>query len=176
MDIHERIHYVMQQENLTAKDFSDILGVQRSSISHLVSGRNKPSIDFLEKFIEKFPKYNPVWFITGKGDMNIAKEYVDNQLKKEDSTVKSGNRIVQHSLFEVPPLQEKPTETIQDSNESPKPLPEPVYNHHHETQTASQDEVIQPKNQDIVKREIERVVFFFSDGTFETYTEKKKNG
>ena len=66
MDIQERIKMIMKMNNLTASSFAEKIGVQRSSISHILSGRNKPSIDFLEKTLKTFPKVNGDWLIMGK--------------------------------------------------------------------------------------------------------------
>ena len=65
MEIRDRIVNIMQQHQLTATMFADMLQVQRSNISHILSGRNKPSIDFLEKLCVKFPTVDLKWLITG---------------------------------------------------------------------------------------------------------------
>ena len=62
----ERFKILLQQLGLTSSEFADRIGVQRSSISHIISGRNKPSIDFLEKIITIFPDTDLKWLITGK--------------------------------------------------------------------------------------------------------------
>ena len=55
-EITKRIEYLIQESGLSASAFAEKIGVQRSSISHILSGRNKPSLDFLVKIIEVFPK------------------------------------------------------------------------------------------------------------------------
>lgn len=54
-------------EGLTPSQFADKLGVQRSGVSHLLSGRNKPSFEFINKMLVAYPKINPDWLITGNG-------------------------------------------------------------------------------------------------------------
>ena len=54
-------------EGLSPSQFADKLGVQRSGVSHLLSGRNKPSFEFINKMLVTFPKINPDWLITGNG-------------------------------------------------------------------------------------------------------------
>ena len=54
-------------EGLSPSQFADKLGVQRSGVSHLLSGRNKPSFEFINKMLVAFPKINPDWLITGNG-------------------------------------------------------------------------------------------------------------
>ncbi len=173
MGIHERLLYVIQQEKLSAKDFADIIGVQRSSISHLLSGRNKPSIDFMEKFMDKFPDYNPVWFISGKGDVKALKEQKSPD-KEVVSSLKSANKIVQHSIFEQP---EVPTGNQKHKKDEDRGNETVTYvnilNTEPKTEMLIEDRVSEQPGEP-VKREIERIVLFFEDGTFETYSEKKK--
>ena len=67
--MNKRISLLLKEENLTAGKLADILEVQPSSISHLISGRNKPGFDFVAKLLERFPAISPDWLILGKGDM-----------------------------------------------------------------------------------------------------------
>jgi transcriptional regulator with XRE-family HTH domain len=62
----ERFKTLLEKLGITSSEFADRIGVQRSSISHILSGRNKPSIDFLEKLINAFPDTDVTWLITGK--------------------------------------------------------------------------------------------------------------
>lgn len=66
MGIQNRLQMIMRMNNLNASQFADKIGVQRSSISHIISGRNKPSLDFIQKTLEHFPRVNADWLITGK--------------------------------------------------------------------------------------------------------------
>jgi transcriptional regulator with XRE-family HTH domain len=56
----------MKSGGLNASEFADKIGVKRSNLSHVLSGRNKPSLDFLIKVIEAYPKVNASWLITGE--------------------------------------------------------------------------------------------------------------
>ena len=62
----DRFKTLLDQLNLTPSEFADRIGVQRSSVSHVLSGRNKPSIDFLEKILNVFPDIDTTWLITGR--------------------------------------------------------------------------------------------------------------
>ena len=66
MDVLERIKMVMKINKLNASAFADKIGVQRSNVSHVLTGRNKPSLDFIEKVLQQFPKVNASWLITGQ--------------------------------------------------------------------------------------------------------------
>ncbi len=63
----KRLHQVMDFYDLSAASFADKIDVGRSSISHLLSGRNKPSLDFVMKIIEAFPEVELYWLLNGKG-------------------------------------------------------------------------------------------------------------
>ncbi|MFI3287097.1 MAG: helix-turn-helix domain-containing protein [Rikenellaceae bacterium] len=70
--MNERLEKLIKAENLTSAKFAEILSVQPSSISHLLSGRNKPNFDFISNLLTMFPAVNPRWFINGEGEMYIA--------------------------------------------------------------------------------------------------------
>jgi hypothetical protein len=67
--MHERLSQFLAVEQLSPTRFADVIHVQRSGVSHILAGRNKPGADFLEKFINRFPSVNIEWFLTGKGKM-----------------------------------------------------------------------------------------------------------
>jgi len=90
--MRERILLFLKAEQLTSTQFADAIGVQRSSVSHIMSGRNNPSYDFLRKILENYPGLNPEWLILGTGEMyKMGKEagLFDNQ-EKEPETEPAG--------------------------------------------------------------------------------------
>ncbi len=67
LDFAGRLKKVMDYYQLSAAAFADKIGVQRSSISHLLSGRNKPSLDFVLKVLDAFNEVELYWLLNGKG-------------------------------------------------------------------------------------------------------------
>ena len=65
----DRLLKIIKQYNLTSSRFADELGVQRSGISHILSGRNQPSYDFIVKLMKQYPEINPDWLLMGNGIM-----------------------------------------------------------------------------------------------------------
>ena len=65
--MNSRLQQFLELENLTPARLADIMGIQRSGLSHILSGRNKPSYDFLHKLLIKFPHINGDWLMTGRG-------------------------------------------------------------------------------------------------------------
>lgn len=66
-DFIKRLEKLFQYYGLSAAAFADTINVQRSSISHLLSGRNKPSLEFVLKVVKTFPEVNLYWLLNGKG-------------------------------------------------------------------------------------------------------------
>lgn len=64
----------------SASSFAEKIGVQRSSISHILSGRNKPSLDFILKILSTYPEVDLYWLFNGKGKFPSEEETKsDNQ-------------------------------------------------------------------------------------------------
>lgn len=59
----DKIAYLMKSEGLTTTRLAEILEIQPSAVSHLVSGRNKPGYDLLQKILRRFPRVNPDWLL-----------------------------------------------------------------------------------------------------------------
>lgn len=64
-----RIALILQTQNLTVSAFADRIGVQRSALSHVLSGRNNPSLDFVTKILRTFPEIRSQWLLFGEGKM-----------------------------------------------------------------------------------------------------------
>ena len=67
-DFIKRLEILLDYYSLNASSFADKIGVQRSSMSHLLSGRNKPSLDFIMKISDVFPAVNLYWILDGKDE------------------------------------------------------------------------------------------------------------
>ena len=70
-DFKDRLDHILRSKNLTAKKFAELMEIQPSNVSHLLSGRNKPSVDFLIKLKEVFPEYSFDWIIMGRKPITI---------------------------------------------------------------------------------------------------------
>lgn len=87
--MYQRLKNWMESEGLKSSSLADTIGVNRATISHILSGRNKPSIDFLEKLLSAYPNINANWLISGIG-------YMHSDIKKNEvvSTKKIGKVVV----------------------------------------------------------------------------------
>ena len=66
-DIVARLEFLLSHYGISASVFAERIGVQRSSLSHLLSGRNRPSLDFVMRTVEAFPEVDLYWLLYGKG-------------------------------------------------------------------------------------------------------------
>jgi predicted transcriptional regulator len=88
----DRIQKFIDYKNISAGELADILEVQRSNISHILNGRNKPGASFIEKFLLAFPNVNARWLFTGEGNMVLG---TNENLKPVDNIkeVKDENNV-----------------------------------------------------------------------------------
>ena len=94
----KRLEKVIEFYGETASSFSEKIGVQRSSISHILSGRNKPSLDFVLKVLSEYPEVELYWLLNGKGTFPSSTPISDDtttssQEKIETQIPKVGNTI-----------------------------------------------------------------------------------
>lgn len=158
-DFIKRLESIFDYYGLTASSFADKINVQRSSISHLLSGRNKPSLDFILKVIENFPEVELLWLLNGKGIFPKG-EY--NHQEKIDSTPISKIDIEAESdsldLFSNP---------IRTAENEENPVFENSFKNFPNTEVFNT-----MRNSINNDSDIDQIVIFYKDGTFKTYTKK----
>ena len=86
--MYSRLKKWMESEGLKSSELADNIGVNRATISHILSGRNKPSIDFLQKLLNTYPDLNSNWLITGIGYISTKNE------RKEVKVFKKVEKVV----------------------------------------------------------------------------------
>ena len=70
-----RINLILRAKNITARQFAEEIGIQPSGMSHILGGRNNPSLDFVKKLKETFPEYTLDWIIFGRGPMTVSEPF-----------------------------------------------------------------------------------------------------
>lgn len=150
-DFVKRLETILDYYSLNASSFADKIGVQRSSLSHLMSGRNKPSLDFILKITEVFPEVDLYWLLNGKG--SFPKSIQEKEMVSADK-------------FSSTPTLQKNIETVENlfSEEEKSP------------NIKNEPEVfpIQKMNEAEIN-EVEKIVVFYTNGTFSEYAPKKIN-
>lgn len=141
-DFIKRLETILDYYGINASTFADKIGVQRSSLSHLLSGRNKPSLDFILKILEAYPDVDLYWILNGKG--SFPKN--NTVFKETDST----ERIEIELQSATSPIEQLKAENLFSTIK-------------HEEETPSK--FVHESNQG----EVEKIVFFYKDGTFKIF-------
>lgn len=100
MDLKSRLLEIITKNNLNASSFADKLNIQRSNLSHILSGRNKPSLDFIEKFISKFPEEDLIWLITGNSTTQNQSKTLNKH--KESIRLDDNLKALENKIAEKP--------------------------------------------------------------------------
>lgn len=153
-DFGKRIQKVMDYYGISASSFADYMGVGRSSISHILSGRNKPSLDFVMKIVDAYNDIELQWLLYGKGTFP----------KSEDVIVKE-KKTISELPFDTQETSTLITNTKQDlfsqSTSEKKDIKHPTPSSHENVSRISSED------------EIDRIVIFYRDGTFTSHQMKK---
>lgn len=152
-DFIKRLEIILDYYGLNASAFADKIGVQRSSLSHLLSGRNKPSLDFILKILEEFPDVDLYWILNGKGHFP----------KRDEPQIISDDNLTTVSKPNTPtPTKDviEPTDLFSEPKNS-------VDKKATESKEESQNNITEPLTSDV-----EKIVFFYKDGTFKIFNPK----
>ena len=143
----ERIREFLRSENKTSSQFADEIGIQPSGVSHILSGRNKPSLDFILKMLETYKGLSTDWLLFGKGNMYIDQEDNSNYSNENvDFREEKAESAVIQDLFS-----DENREVISENNEFSG------QNNHTGADT------------DVNKTFSERIIIFYPDGTYSEY-------
>jgi transcriptional regulator with XRE-family HTH domain len=139
----ERLLEFLRAENKSSAQFAEEIGVQPSGVSHILSGRNNPSLDFVLKMLEKYKFLSTDWLLFGKGSMykeiqmqSLFDTAADN---KSDSNVKTDKNETVRSMTELHDINE-------DKRITGTPVP---------SKTRSSD--------------VDKIVWFYKDNSFDEY-------
>lgn len=72
--MENRIQKIIDQQGISLNAFAQEIGVNRSTVSHILTGRNKPSVEVLQKILKRFPELSTDWLLLGNGSMYAKKE------------------------------------------------------------------------------------------------------
>jgi len=147
----DRIKKVMDESGLSASKFADKIGVPRSGLSHVLSGRNKASLDYVLKILNAFPEIDPYWLIKGQKTNASIRRIMDVD-EKQNTEPDNPLPDLNQSLASVNKKMEVQVDKM--VSKITRELPS----------DASVKEA--PKN----AKTVERIVYFYTDGTFKEYT------
>lgn len=179
--MNSRLLQFLNAENITQAQFADSIGVARASISHIISGRNKPSYEFISAMMKRYPQLNAEWLILGKGRM-----YNDPSRNAAPSVSDAADELLFPSLEDSPSAPEVQTvpsrmnsATFRDGAETPaqKTAPSgsssglygPGTANVQDTPPHSPSAAARPASAEMPGRtkNIVKAIIFFDDGTFQ---------
>ncbi|MBQ2413647.1 MAG: helix-turn-helix transcriptional regulator [Rikenellaceae bacterium] len=150
--MREKLLKLMKSEKLSSSRLAEILEIQPSSISHILSGRNKPSFDFLVKILRRFPTLNPDWLLLDSDQM---------YRQSDESAALNENQVIAPiaiSTIQTSGSEHRPnnrsissTAPNNDSTKRTTPIDLPFDNNQH------------------VNKPIERIIVLYSDKSFEAF-------
>lgn len=149
--MREKLLKLMKSEKLSSSRLAEILEIQPSSISHILSGRNKPSYDFLVKILRRFPTLNPDWLLLDAEQMYRSNEELDRRINdtntQSSQTTGSAEKMIVNSKSPLNPKNES------SQNSTNRPI----------------ENIAAVANIATDGRTIERVIVLYTDKSFEAY-------
>ena len=138
----QRIQLILKSMNLSPSQLAAEIDIQRSSLSHILSGRNKPSLDFIKKVLSSFPEISPNWLLFGKGTMiNKPENSIINRIESE--------KHIEDTETTTPLFQESKTKSLKKRKEPDIEV---------------DSTKISPDTKDV-----EKIIIFYTNSTFKVY-------
>ena len=145
----DRIKQIIEREKLSSKEFANLCEIQVSNVSHLLSGRSKPSLDTIQKILAAFPTLNTDWLMTGKLPM-----YKHEKLSQPD-------------LFDLFPTEESNIQVSEPQNRvNVAPKPTQVA----ENQVVTTNTIVKEVVKEIPPKKIQRIVVYYTDNTYDEFS------
>ena len=140
MNERQRLEQVIESEKMTAKQFAQEVGIQAGTISNILSGRNNPSLDVLQRVLNRFRTLSSDWLILGIGPM-----------------YRQNGAVVEQSLFDVRPQDAAPEQTGLPLSSAPTVQPA----------NAPTAATAAPAATPTPVKLVDKILIFYTDGTFE---------
>ena len=150
--MREKLLKLMKSEKLSSSRLAEMLEIQPSSISHILSGRNKPSFDFLVKILRRFPTLNPDWLLLNAEQMYRSSDNLEQRLGNTNHKESQSQHNATPSADQLSSSREQSTEQPKE-NSTNRPM-----------QNIGNLPVQSKPNADI-----ERVIVLYSDKSFEAF-------
>lgn len=142
MDLSEKIKLILNGKNISPSIFADEIGIQRSSMSHILAGRNKPSLDIVQKIVKRFPELGVNWILD------------EEELPSVSDAVTSYQSVTEPTL-----LSEKKVNNVASQSPRINQTPEPLV----------RGSVVSREQHITTEKTVKKVMIFYSDGTFEEF-------
>ncbi|MCK4923011.1 MAG: helix-turn-helix transcriptional regulator [Bacteroidales bacterium] len=143
----DRLESILQHYKLNSSKLAEMIDVQRSGISHILSGRNNPSYDFLVSILDAFPEINANWLLTGNGNMIEISEgtSLDGMADLKNITPVSTEKTIEEGKSQL---------------------------RQNDLHLSTDKEGYKSKQNDNSQRSLEKVIILYSDGKFKEYRQE----
>ena len=158
MDEKEKIEKIMQTENLNSVQFAAEIGIQGSTLSHILNGRNKPSLDVLKRILNRFRTINSDWLILDIGSM-YRTERNSQTLSLFDNYDENSSESVNYNQK----TEEKRNQQKEANNFKTEKIVESTKN------TEFQQEIMKLEST-VAEKKVKKIIVYYSDNTFEEFT------
>lgn len=161
MNINDKIKQILIDKNLTPSYFADEIGVQRSSISHILSGRNRPSFDIIQKIIRRFPELGYEWIMEEDAQSSGSRQFGQPNYGAPRNNVQPLPISQREQSVPYAP----PAVTVRSQRNEIPPVVQPPFGMSTELLDAS-DSVPAA----VTQKRIEKILIFYTDGSFREYS------
>ncbi|MDL2215234.1 helix-turn-helix domain-containing protein [Dysgonomonas sp. OttesenSCG-928-M03] len=156
--MRDRIKAIMDAEDMTPARFADTLDIGRAVVSHILTGRNNPSLEVIMRILSKIPEINSEWLLTGSGNM-----YKDDK-SQYASEIKSSNSFIPDLFSQIPSENSVNPGNGASETEYRK---ETIVNHPlNDTQDIVNERIIYKETP---TKKIRQIIIYYTDSTFETF-------
>ncbi|WP_209390056.1 helix-turn-helix domain-containing protein [Chryseobacterium sp. RR2-3-20] len=173
MSLNERISKIIEYSGYTPSEFADEIDVQRSSISHVTSGRNKPSLEFIIKIKSRFPEILWDWLVNGEGEM-LKSELKEDEQNDETEKTKPTSLPDLFTLISEDEILENVD--LPKTEENVTPSESPISYQSKEEQKILNSQPLENSTKKIITEntdnqinKIKRIVLFYENGKFESF-------
>jgi transcriptional regulator with XRE-family HTH domain len=189
-----RIEKVMQSESMTSGQFAQEIGIQNSTLSHILNNRNNPSLDVMKKILNRFPNINSEWLILGQGPMSrqethsqmptlfgfdeeknsISDTYVEKNIDNINSDFSSVEKNEEKLVPKISYVQGSQKNVAIKSSER-FPVESDEINKAISGQLINKQEdkvAISDNTSRIVDKKVTKIILYYSDNTFQEFDSK----
>ena len=150
MNERERLLKIMESEGMNAKQFSSEVGISQGTLSNIIGGRNRPSLEVMQQVLNRFRTIQSDWLILGVGSM-----------------YRTNGDGPQTSLFDIRPNDVLPSVTVLPERNTEQQTDIQQENKQNVTKRKQSDSAASADSQTVGVKQVRRIIVFYTDGTYE---------
>ena len=160
MSEKDRIEKVMQIEGMNSAVFATAIGIQGSTLSHILNGRNNPSLAVLQSILNRFPHISPEWLIMGQGTMERSVKQSQTPTLFDSLDETSSKSVISQ------PVQPEKNDAGISGNQQKMPL---IIETPAQTLQSQPERPIQVQQVEAPGKTVRKIIVYYSDNTFQEF-------